>query len=208
MANKIILIPKRADWKKLKTACGVPDGAAKGINLGDQLDKFHKAYDAAKTAPDRIKALQPLALQLADYIKKVDRKSVKEWSKFEKQFLDNYAGAVHEQIEDLKRYNADAEVYGKELVKLFAMSTKLKKTGATLAEIQAFKSGPLRGTSAVGRNAKGLDTSKIDAVLGPVNAVIDKLPAAPKQDMLDAVVRHVHLAVEKVAELAKAQKLV
>lgn len=207
MANKVILIPKRADWKKLKTACGVPDGAAKGVNLGDLIDKFHKAYDAAKTAPERIKALQPLSVQLADYIKKVDKKKVKDWSKFEHAFVNDYSGAVHAQMEDLKRYNADLEVYAKELLKLFAAATKLKTTGATLAEIQAFKSGPLRGTSAVGRNAKGLDASKIDAVLAPVNTVIDKLPAAAKQDTLDAVVRHVHLAVEKVNELAKEQKL-
>ena len=207
MANKVILIPKRADWQKLKAAAGVPDGAAKGINLGDVLDKFHKAYDGAKTPADRIKVLQPLALQLADYVKKVDKKGVKDYAKFEKAFLDNYIGAAHELIEDLKRYNASADVYGKELLKLFAMATKLKKTGATLAEIQAFKSGPLRGASAVGSNAKGVDTSRIDAVLAPVNKVIDKLPAKPDQAMLDAVVRHVHLAVERVGELAKEQQI-
>ncbi len=44
-------------------------------------------------------------------------------------------------------------------------------------------------------------------MLGSVNKAIGRLPARPDQAMLDAVVRHVHLAIEKVSELAKQKSI-
>jgi hypothetical protein len=198
-------VPTRANWQALKTQHGVPDGAAKGINLGEVLDRFHKDYNRANTHKDMRKALEAVEQSLASYLKKIDRHAVRDYAHFEKAFLDHYLAVAHKNAEDMKRTQATIEVYAKELATLFAMAAKLKTAGATKVEVEAFKAGPLRGASAVGSRVHGVDVHGIDAILGPLADAVDDLELNPAQDVLDALVARIHTGMRGALQIAKQQ---
>lgn len=197
-------IPTRKDWQAMKKKYGVADGAVRGINVGEELDK----YNAATNLKERQVAVARLEQKLAAYIGKVDKKSVKQFPAFQKDFLDNYVGVAHFFGEDLKRYAADAETYKKELVKFFGAVQKLNKDTSTKADLEAFKSGPMRGLSALGSNARKVDPREIDAALAPVNKAIDKLPDNPSPEALSRLVAGILQQAKAVQVAAKKQQLV
>jgi hypothetical protein len=207
--------PKRTDWQKLKKKYNIPDGGAKGINVGKELDAFHKAYDGVKGAnlPKQRHAIaEATEKKLAAYISAMskNKKSYKLYAGFEREFLDDYLGKLNFLKRDLKRYYADYETYQAELTKFFSAVAKLEanKSKVTKNVIEKFKSGPLRGLSAVGSNAKGVDTKKIDAWLGTVNDAVQKLPATPTQKEIENFVDATVKTADEVAKLARAQGLV
>ena len=209
MAKDILLIPTHTKWKEFKKKWGVPDGAVSGINVGKALDAFHskeKAGTSRTTLQGNLAACQELEKVLSNFISKLDKKKIKEYEKFKKAFLDGYAGIVHAKAEDYKRYSADAETYGKEILALCNAATKLKKEGTTLKELQDFRSGPVRGALAVGTGTTGVDTSQIKPLLSTIdNTINSKLTAETPQNMIDTFVASVHAAIEKVHSLAGAQ---
>jgi hypothetical protein len=207
--------PKRTDWQKLKKKYSIPDGAVKGFNVGKELDAFHKAYDGVKgaTAPQqRAVIAEGLEKKLATYLTGMskNKKSYKLYAGFEREFLDDYVGKLNFMKKDLKRYNADREVYQAEIVKFFSAVAKLEanKSKVTKDILEKFKSGPLRGLSAVGSKAKGVDTKDIDAWLGTINDAVQKLPKDPTRTDLDNFVEATVKTTEEVATLARAQGLV
>lgn len=207
--------PKRTDWQKLKKKYSIPDGAVKGFNVGKELDAFHKAYDGVKGAnlpKQRHAVAEATEKKLAAYLSAMskNKKSYKLYAGFEREFLDDYLGKLNFMKRDLKRYYADYEVYQAEIVKFFSAVAKLEanKSKVTKDVLEKFKSGPLRGLSAVGSKAKGVDTKKIDAWLGTVNDGIQKLPLNPTRKELDEFVDATVKTAEEVAKLARAQGLV
>jgi hypothetical protein len=172
----MILIPTHAKWKTFKKECGVADGAVSGINVGKALD----AYDnAVKTGIQYAKANAEAAAKLegvlATYIQKLDKKKVKDYAKFQKKFLDDYVGAAKAKAEDFKRYSADAETYKKELASFFSMVQRFPVNGTTDEDLQKFKSGPLRGLSAVGSGLKdaSIDLTPIDKRAADIQKLIE-----------------------------------
>ena len=141
-----VIIPTHAKWKAFKKDCGVADGAVSGIDLGKALDTYDKsAKTGIQFAIANGEAARKLEGVLANYIQKLDKKKVKEYAKFQKKFLDDYVGAAKAKADDFKRYSADAETFKKELSSFFSMVQRFPVDGTTEADLQKFKSGPLRG---------------------------------------------------------------
>lgn len=211
MANKIIQIPTHTKWTKLKEACGVPTGAVSGVDLGKSLDTYESKEKQGVSRPiieGNVSALEELEKVLNKYITKIDKKKVTNYSKFEKAFMDDYLGAVHEKKEDFKRYLATSETYGKEILKLCSAAAQLPKEGATLKMLQVFRQGAVRGAIAVGTAASGVDTSKIRPLLDAMDTTINtKLKDDTPQKLLDQFVTSVHVAAERIHTLAKQQNL-
>ncbi len=195
----VVIIPSRTKWKALKKTHEVADGAVSGVDLGKALD----AYDAAVKAGVRFAlanadAAEKLEKTLATYISKLDKKKVKkDYAKFEKTFLDDYVGAAKAKKDDFKRYSADAETFKKELTSFFTAIQKLTPNKTTDAELQKFKSGPLRGLSAVGSGLRdaNVDLSEINKHAADIQKLID---AAAGKD--GAVIEKVREAIVKLAE--------
>lgn len=207
--------PKRAQWKALKKKYSIPDGAVKSIEVGKELDAFHKAYDNVKgaTAPaQRATIAEGLEKKLGAYLTALskNKKAYKQYAGFEREFLDDYLGRLNFMKKDLKRYSADRETYQAEIVKFFSAVAKLEanKPKVTKDILEKFKSGPLRGLSAVGSKAKGVDTKAIDDWLGTINDAVQNLPKDPSRQQLDDFIDATVKTTEEVAKLARAQGLV
>jgi hypothetical protein len=196
-------IPTRKQWQDTKKKYGVPDGAVSGINLGQEIDKYWKS----NTAKEQAAALTVLETKLNTYITKIDKKKIKQYPAFEKDFLNNYLGQAHFMREDLKRYAANAEVYKKELMKFFTAVQKLDKQKSTEGDLQKFRSGPVRGLTAMGKNLKGgYDTRQIDGWLGTMDAAVLKLNKPSQQQIAGFVDATIKTAGE-IQKAAKAQGL-
>jgi hypothetical protein len=198
-------IPKRSEWKTHKTQYGVATGAVSGVDVGKALDTYWNS--GATTPKEQYASLEVLEKVLAAYISKLDKKKVKQYPAFQKVFLDKYVGEAHKLKEDSKRYYANTETYKKELAKYFTATQRLKKGVTTKDDLEKYKSGPLRGLSALGKSVRGVDVSEIDGWLGNVNDAVQKLPSNPSRQQLDDFVETTIKTAEKVATLAKAQKL-
>ncbi len=204
--------PTHKMWKALKKKYDVPDGAVKGIDLGKAIDKYWKDMEG-KRPPQMVAVAQECEQVLANYIGKFDKKKVKEYAKFEKEFLDDFVGAMHEMADDFSRYTADIELYAAELRKFFASVTKLEVGNTTLNDLEGFKSGPQRGLTALAKSVKGIDPTEIDKLLGTINDTIDKMSAKNQTDpipqkLIDNFVSAIHAAAEKIAKIAKAQEII
>src|SRR6266542_1231842 len=200
-----ISIPKRSEWKTLKTKYGVATGAVSGVDVGKALDSDWNS--GATTPKEQYASPEALEKVLPAYIGKLDKKKVKQYDPFQKIFLNAYLGEAHKLKEDSKRYYADAETYKKELAKFFSATHQLKKGTTTKNDLEKYKSGPLRGLSALGQSVRKVDLSEIDGWLGTINDNIQKLPATPTRQQLDDFVEVTKKTAEKVADLAQAQKL-
>ncbi len=200
----MIIIPTRAKWKALKKTHEVADGAVSGVDVGKALD----TYDAAAKTGIRFAlanadAAEKLEKTLATYISKLDKKKVKkDYAKFEKTFLDDYVGAARAKKEDFKRYSADADTFKKELTSFFTAIQHLAPNKTTDAELQKFKSGPLRGLSAVGSGLRdaNVDLTAINKDAADIQKLID---AAAGKD--GAVIEKVREAIVKLAENLAAE---
>src|SRR5688572_817603 len=106
-----ISIPKHSEWKAVKKKYGVADGATKGVSVGKELDRYWAG--GGTTPAEQAKLLTPLYAKLNDYITKIDKKKVKKYADFEKDYLKNYLGAVNFLLEDIKRYKPSRDLYKK-----------------------------------------------------------------------------------------------
>jgi hypothetical protein len=198
-------IPKHSEWKTLKTKYGVATGAVRGVDVGKALDRYWNSN--AKTAKEQHASLAALEKTLATYISKLDKKKVKQYPAFQKIFLNQYVGEAHKLAEDAKRYYADADTYKKELIKFFTATQRLKTGVTTKNDLEKYKSGPVRGLSALGKSVRKVDLSDIDGWLGTINDAVQKLPSDPSRRELDDFVAATIKTAEQVAKLAKAKGL-
>lgn len=206
--------PTTAMWKKLKEKYGVPDKAVKGVDVAKALDQYWTDM-SGKRPPQMVPIAEECEQVLAKYISKFDKKKVRipEYDKFEKEFLDDFVGAMHEMADDFRRYTADIGLYAAELRKFFNSVTKLDPEKTTLNDLEAFKSGPQRGLTALAKSVKGIDPTEIDKLLGKINDTIDKMSAKNKTDpipqlLIDNFVAAIGAAAEKIAKIAKAQDII
>lgn len=189
----VIIIPSHKNWTDLKKLHDVADGAVSGINIGKALDTYHASVKAgARFALPNAEACGKLETVLSTYIGKLDKKKVKkDYAKFEKAFLDNYVGAAHAKKEDFKRYQADADTYRKEIASFFTMVQRMPPQKTTLEDLQKFRSGPLRGLSAVGSGLRDrdIDLTAINKTAGEIQGVIDGLGknGDPEKARLDII---------------------
>jgi|SRR5579859_301660 len=199
-------IPKRSEWKVLKTKHEVADGAVSGINVGDSLDKYWNS--GATTPKQQMESLAALETKLSSYISKLPKTKVKkDYDGFQKEFLNKYLGEAHKLKEDAARYNANIDTYKKELVKFFTAVQALHKGKTTKADLDKFRSGPVRGLSALGKNVRGADVTHIDQWLGTIDAAVLKMDNHAPQHDIDGFIDATIKTAEKVKELAEAQHL-
>jgi hypothetical protein len=59
------------------------------------------------------------------------------------------------------------------------MNAKGETTAHKKDELEKFKSGPVRGLTAVGKSVRGVDIREIDVSLGKINTAVQALPKAP-----------------------------
>jgi hypothetical protein len=196
-------IPKHSEWKTMKTKYGVATGGVSGINVGKALDNYWNS--GAKTPKEQYASLEALEKVLAAYISKLDKKKVKQYAPFQKAFLDDYVGEAHKLKEDAKRYYADIDTYKKELAKFFTATQQLEKGKTTKNDLEKYKSGPVRGLTALGKSVRKVDISDIDGWLGTINDAVQKLPATPSRQELDDFVDVTIKTAEKISSLAKAK---
>ena len=195
-------IATRDEWKTFKTKYGVADGAAKGVDLGPELDSYWKIVRAPKTvAKQMFAAREHLEIVFSNYVKALDMKKVKD-PKFQQAFLDNYLGQIHKVNEDAKRYKASAATYKSELGKLATTVMGLKPATVTKDDLEKFKSGPVRGVSAMGKSLAGFDVHAIDALLGQINNAVQKLPPNPDRETLKTFVANTVKVSKAIAQEA------
>lgn len=202
MATKFV--PTHTNWKALKKKHEVSKGAVRGVNVGKLLDAYHRSVKSGvQHSRANSTAAEALEKGLARYISKVEKKDVeKDFSAFKRTFLEDYVGAANFFKEDFKRYKADADTYRKELVKFVHAVTKLKPNATTVDDLNKFKSGPLRGLSAVGSSLK-FDLSDINKVASRIQKIIEKTPAAATPELLEKIRGAIS---EGTVEIAKAAK--
>lgn len=200
-----ISIPKHTEWKAVKKKYGVSDGATKGISVGKELDRYWAG--AGTTLAEQANLLKPLYAKLDAYIKQIDKKKVKKYAEFEKDFLKNYLGAAHFLLEDIKRYKPTRDLYKKELHKFMSAVQAFDKTKVTKVDLDEFRSGPVRGLSAMGSQVRGADATEIDKLLGVLSTEIPKIPDDASRTDLSAYVDKILKTADKVADLAEDQEL-
>lgn len=206
----LILIPTRTKWKAFKKKYDVPDGAVSGIDLGKALDTYeNEVKSGIRFALANAAAAEKLEKVLYSYISKMDKKKIKNFAKFQQEFLDDYLGASKAKAEDFKRYSADRETYKKEVLSFVSMAQRFPPNATTAEDLQKFKSGPLRGLSAVGSGLRdaGVDTGPIDKLAASMQKVID---AAQNADAptIERVRASIVNAAAKIGEEAKGQGLI
>lgn len=202
---KVKSMPMHKDWKEFKKKYKVPDGVVKNVHLGKAIDAYWANAKQSMKPKDiraNIAECEKLEKIFVDYISKFPKDKVKDYNAFSKAFLDNFGNVARALKEDWKRYVADAAVYTKELLHYFSMVQKLAKGKTTIKELEQFKSGPMRGLSAVGSSLQGYDLSGINTPLGPINMTIDGYRGNATREQIDDTIDEIFtatLAVKKAA---------
>ena len=207
--------PKSKNWEALKKKYKIPNGAVKGIKMAKEIDAFHNAYDNVSgptASKKRVPIAEALENKMSAYITALskNKKAIKLYDGFEKEFLKDYLGKIHFLKNDLKRYDADAKLYQAEIAKFFSAVHRLEANKAKVSkdDIEKFKSGPLRGLSALGKSVKNIDPREIDGWLGTINDGVQKLPASPTPTQLSDFVDITVKTADEVAKLARGLGLV
>ncbi len=199
-------IPTHKEWKTLKQKYGVADGAAKNVNVGKELDAYWSS--GAKTPQAYNTALTKLETALNKYITTIDKKKVKQYDAFEKEFLDKFLGAAHKDKEDTKRAMADLKVYQAEIAKFMTMVQKFDADKLAKADVDRFKSGPVRGMSAMSKSVRGLTPDQMKGVteingwLKTIEDAVNAMKAPTPKDLKDFVEATIKTA-EKIKDVAK-----
>lgn len=204
MAKLKPMVTKK-EWLALKKKYKVPDGAVSGVQIAKGIEEYWaKSQQSMQRAAllNNITLLDKLEKTFATYISKFPKDKIKDYPKFQKEFLDNYVNMARALKEDFKRYAADGATYTKELISFFSMVQKLEIDKSTKTDLEAFKSGPMRGLSAVGSSLKGFDLSKIDSECAPINTAIDKLGDADR-NKLNSVIKDIFKAAKNIQKAAK-----
>ena len=167
-------IPTREEWRQFKAEYGVKDGASKGINLGDAIDKFWSTVRALeKTAPEPAKSvawfehfelvwysgLMQLEKTFAAYLVNVDVNKIapkppKTAAEFKRKFQDEFVGAAKEHRLELAVNRNEETKYAAALASFAAELARLEQLIAThgepkarkvvKADLESFASGPVR----------------------------------------------------------------
>lgn len=205
----LIIIPTHAKWKTLKAKHEVETGAVSGIDLGKLLDAYEaKVKTGVQFATANAEAAAELTQKLAAYITKLDKKKVKkDYPGFQRTFMNDYVGAAKAKADDFKRYKADAATYTKELMSFFSAVQRMPLGKTTVADLGKFKSGPLRGLSAVGSSLQGFDLTPIDTRAAKIQQVIDKMPADASTQIIDRLLAAIIKVSEEMAAEAKKMGL-
>lgn len=163
-------IPTRKWWVTQKKAYGVPDGAVKGINIGDLLDK----YNNGKTMAVRATAAAALEKGAATYITKIDKKQVKQYPAFEKVFLDKVLHPAHAQVKRMELAADGMALYKSTLQKWFQAVQALDPKKTSRQDLQRFVQYS-RGVSSAGQRTNGaVDPTEIDKVLANIDELDDQ----------------------------------
>lgn len=201
-------IPTRKQWVEVKKKFGVPDGGVSGINVGAELEKYWKSIGGSSGMKGQAAALALLEPKLAGYIQKLDKKKVKKYPEFQKKFLDEYVGQAHYMREELQRLDGSVQSYKKTLMLFFSATQKLDKKKTTKAELDKFRSGPVRGVTAAGKSFRGgIDVSDIDKWLGTIDAAVLKMDDKTTQNEIASFVDATIKTAEQVGKLAKQKGL-
>ena len=167
-------IPTREEWRKFKAEYGVKDGASKGVELGDAIDKFWSTVRALqKTAPEPAKSvawfehfelvwysgLMQLEKTFAAYLVNVDVNKIapkppKTAAEFKRKFQDEFVGAAKEHRLELAVNRNEETKYAAALASFAAELARLEQLIAThgepkarkvvKADLESFASGPVR----------------------------------------------------------------
>jgi hypothetical protein len=195
-------IPTKSEWTKLKTKYGVSDGVA-----GKAIDAYWSS--GASTPKTYMAAYTALEKALVVYLQKVDKKKVKDYAGFEKEFLNKFVGQVHKERVDTERGMATLSTYKSEIVKFMSMVQKLDKKKSNRSDLEKFKQGPARGLSAMASRARGLDAEQvkvlnaITAEVKDVDKVVDGMPAKPTQTEIGTYVTKILATAEKIRVIAQ-----
>jgi hypothetical protein len=152
---------------------------------------------------------------MAAYISKLSKskssqKKIKDYSKFEKTFLDKFLGAAHVNRVDTQRAMAGAQVYKQEIIKFMSGVQQLNKKTATAIELGRFKSGPARGLSAMASKLRNLTEEQNTTVTAirdevkKVDTIVDGMKKTDGPKEHKAYVKQILAVAEEVRKLAKA----
>ena len=167
-------IPTRAEWRKFKAEYGVKDGASKGVELGDAIDKFWSTVRALEgTTPEPAKSvawydhfelimysgLMQLEKTFGAYLVNVDVKKIapkppKTAEQFKKKFHEEFVGAVNEhrvglgiKRTEMTKFASALATFATQLANLdhmIAAHGEPKAHTVGKAELEKFASGPVR----------------------------------------------------------------
>ena len=181
---------------------GVPGGAA---------TKAIGAYwsSGASTPKTYMAAYTALETALVAYIGKVDKKKVKDYPGFEKDFLNKFIGQVHKERMDTERGMATLSTYKAEIAKFMSMVQKLNKDKSTKVDLEKFKQGPARGLSAMASRARGLEPEEVKTLeeitthIKEVDKIVDTMVAAPDRPVLKKAVEDIVAIAQKIRVTAQ-----
>jgi hypothetical protein len=140
-------IPKRNDWKALKTKYKIGDAAVMGINLGQSLDNFHAKFkEGLLHARGNAAAAKELDRTTTAYLQKImkNKRSIKDWPAFERDFGKDYVEAPRALAEEQETFAAECEAFAKHVTLVRSAVGKLPKAGATIAQLTALRDGALK----------------------------------------------------------------
>jgi hypothetical protein len=200
-----VAVPTRNQWNKLKKTHGIPDGAVKGVNLGQELDKVDKAAKGNNSAA-YAQCVQQYMTVANSYITKLDQKKVKNFGAFQKVFLDDYLGEPHTMLEGLKLQADGKKLYMTQLQKFFQAVQKLDANSKP-EDIQRFAQFA-RGLSSVALRTKGaVDPKAINAQLTRIDAAKGKVGANATPQQVQQFITLSRDVANEVRKAAKAQAL-
>jgi len=204
-------IPTHKEWIAVKKKFGVADKAGKN-SVGKALDAYWKSN--AKTPKEYQVALTKLEAELNKYITTIDKKKVKQYDAFQREFLNKYLGQAHKEKNDTMRAMATLKTYQAEIAKFMTAVQKLDPAKTKKVDIDRFKSGPVRGMTAMARSVRGLSTEQVKVLndingwLGTIDKAIDTMPNTVDRQGIKDCVLATRKTAEKIADLAEAGKII
>jgi hypothetical protein len=201
-------MPVRKDWVALKKLHNVPDAAVKGVKMGEVLEKIQKA----RTMPEQIAGVTALEKAAHTFITKLPpatKKSIKDYAKFEKTFLDKYLAPASNQLKKLELEKDKTALYKSELQKWFGLVQRLDAKKSQPQDCQTFTRYS-RGLFSVSLRTKGaIDAEKINEQLTLIYDMDAKTNwAKATQEDAAKFVGKVLVIANQIRKLAKAQGLV
>ena len=198
-------VPSRVQWKALKKKHDIPDGAVKGVNLGDLIDKV----DKARSREDVLATHSAFEKAADTYLKKLDKKKIKDAAGFQKTFLDDYLAEAHNQVKNIKLAADGEALYKAELSKWFTAVQKLDPKKSRTLDLQRFVQLS-RGISSVGLRTKGaVDVKQINKIIAKIDELDDNMDYnGATQDDIGIFINVVMKVANAVRVQAKKQGLV
>jgi hypothetical protein len=202
-----ISIPKRSEWQTFKDGFGIPKGAVSGINVGDELDRWHNGM--SRDFKRNAELARALENKLAEYLRRLDAKKVtkRSHSDFKSEFTTKYVLMANRVVEEMSAMAGEREAYKGRLELLWREAGRMRK-GVTLSTLQTFRSGAVRGQLAVAANVKGYDPKDQIQLWKGIDDTINNLNSSHPQATLDEVARLIEVTLTKSKELARSSGLV